>query len=106
MTPEQRRTATIAAKEGKEYDTRSAADSAARWEMRSIHGDSYKPKSGVDFIIRRVPYSLKWRFELRSRPRPTMTPEQRQAVTIVAKMGGSNPFFVGTEQYNVWEASK
>ena len=49
---------------GKEYNTRSAADSAARREMRSIHGKQYQPKAGVDFITCRAPYSLKWRFQI------------------------------------------
>jgi hypothetical protein len=37
------------------YTSRKAADAAARREMRKIHGASYQPKAGVDFLVTRAP---------------------------------------------------
>lgn len=48
----------------KVYASRKSADAAARRKMRSIHGQSYIPKSGIDFTVTRDRYSLGWVFEI------------------------------------------
>ena len=46
------------------YNTRNAADSAARREMRKIYGASYCAKAGVDFHVYRKSASFDWAFEI------------------------------------------
>jgi hypothetical protein len=51
----------------KYFETRAAADQAARRELRARFGKSYMPKATVDFIVCRSSYGEnygKWRFDL------------------------------------------
>lgn len=46
------------------YANKKSADTAARREMRKIHGEAYRAKAGVDFYVKREAGSFRWEFHI------------------------------------------